>query len=98
MFAFALPLTSQGVTTVTIVVTPIPLVSLDAVTCVPLPADGKSTSRNEFSPFGLLVGISDSVWSRMATVNASGATASTFEVETNWKLKTLPGVKVNWTS
>jgi hypothetical protein len=34
----------------------------------------------------------------MATVNASGATASTFEVETNWKLKTLPGVKVNWTS
>jgi len=70
----------------------------EVITVVPVPGAGRSTSRKDSSPFGLVVGISLPLESRIANVKVSGPTKSGFEVAVQLKLSVSPGVNVNWTS
>src|SRR5579863_8125279 len=58
----------------------------DGIVSALLPRVGRSISRKASNPFGLVVGIGEKVLSKIANVNVSGATVSTFVVASISKL------------
>ena len=70
----------------------------DVVTTDPDPGPGRSISRNELNPFGLVVGISLPLESKIANMNVSGPMKSGFVDAARLKLSVFPDVKANRTS